>query len=33
MAKRIVVLQKGIEKENVSTTGCCTNAPVGKAAK
>jgi len=33
MKKRIVVLQKGIEKKAIPGGGCCANPPVGRAAK
>jgi hypothetical protein len=33
MAKRIEVLQKGIEKKEMAAMACCANPPTGKAAR
>jgi hypothetical protein len=33
MVKRIVVLQKGIEKREMAGMACCSNAPTTKSSR
>lgn len=33
MVKRIVILEKGVEKKDLAAMACCTSAPTGKLAR
>jgi hypothetical protein len=33
MAKKIVVLEKGVEKKEIAMAGCCPTAPTGRMPK